>query len=269
MCRMSAITATDVSVGMRQLFFNQLMLLAQTDDNQKYGAGVSDGVCSRKSSAPYSVRGMEWINQLDHKSIWMGHVRKASQNTGLTHYESHPFYFPLGADRWLYAMHNGGIYGFDARRILEPDVDSYRAFKELVPLMQDNDYKLDVGVINAWTATFGDYSEWTFMFMQSHDKLTIVRGHRPMHYVTFGNGLIFNTSKDVLLSLKDWVTTFWRDEIYRMGKIESMAEFTMAEISVASKAFTMHNITKPPVLVFNPGRYITVKNPVDGEQLIK
>ncbi len=251
MCRLMAISDTKHDAPVRRMVMHQLMLYSQADWNQNNGAGVTDGITGRKSPYTYANFGIDWLQHLTPGCIWHGHVRKASRDTALSTSESHPFLYRLHDGSRLFASHNGGVNGFTTRVQGEPDVDSHRAFKELVKLLDDaRAEQVTSDIVNAWIDKFGVGSEWTFMLLHK-DLLHVIRGNRDMHYATFGNGLIFNTSKDVLLNLKEWMSVFW-GENYTMGNIVAIEPWKMVTIVPGKrKPYMIHGIHEqkaPPVV---------------------
>lgn len=261
MCRLLGMTETSYHPIMRRLFFNQLMLLSSTDGAQFDGAGVSDGTTVYKSAYPYMALGQQWISKLDQDSIWIGHVRKASNRTGLSAHEAHPFLMKTANGAHFIATHNGGIRGFDEHQDGQPDVDSYRA---LLALRDKIDGDINVNLINEWIATFKPHSQWTFMFMQNGQRLYIARGQRDMHYVPFGNGFIFNTSKSVLEHFRTWISMYWAQN-FKIGRISDIKPFDLATIDIGSSKFALQSLMAPIEPPDTNGKFIT-QSP-DGESI--
>lgn len=244
MCRLSLDTAESIPLGMRRLFWHQLML-ASNAENQRDGSGMTDGVHIYKSHMPFLNTGANWIPRLNKDAVWLGHVRSASRNTEISPYAAHPFRFTLADGRVLICAHNGFINGMAKSEIGEPKVDSYQAFKLLVVLLNASLIDAPSGnittqIINAWTAQFGVDSEWTFMFYLD-DVATIVRGNRSMFYMPINDGFIFNTSESVLLHLKEWITGFWPGD-YILGKITKIDEFSLCHLKTTTVEFTPQKI---------------------------
>ena len=261
MCRLSGFTARDLDPAMKRLFWHQLMLVSNAE-GQFDGTGMTDGELLLKCELPFSNFGADWVSQLRHDAIWVGHVRSASPNTAHTVLEAHPFVFDVGDTR-LFAAHNGGIKGMPAASVGEPKVDSYQAFKLLIALLQEQrDFTPEL--INTWVSKFGVGSEWAFMF-HYQDKLTIVRGVRPMCYMEFNDGIMFNTSYNVLLHMKEWVRLYWGKN-YRIGKITEIADYQMTTLAIGSHAIELSALSKPVALPVFTGLYYKY----DGkEHLIK
>jgi predicted glutamine amidotransferase len=239
MCRLSALTSLDMSTSMRRLIWHQLML-ASNADGQRDGTGMTDGERMYKSHRPFLEYGEAWIAKLNIEEIWMGHVRAASRNTDITPLAAHPYSFITPQGSPLFAAHNGFITGMPEAEKGDPRVDSYTAFKMLLPLLSNG---LTSEAVNAWTADFGEGSQWTFMF--HHEKcLTIVRGQRTMYYMQLNDGLMFNTQLSVLLHIKEWLHTYWA-HLFTCGKIEEMKEWTMATIKPEQTKVVTEKITAP------------------------
>jgi predicted glutamine amidotransferase len=244
MCRLFALTTTNLDPTMRRLFWHQLAL-ASNADGQPHGTGMSDGTLIAKSHLPFVNYGTNWASILKPDAIWLGHVRAASQHTGRTMHEAHPFVFKLDNGSYLHAAHNGGITGMSEPEKDEPKVDSYQAFKLLVALLNKNKAELTQAVIDTWTSDFGIGSQWTFM-LHYQGRLTVLRGVRTMYYMQLGNGLMFNTSHEVLLHVKEWINTYWYNK-YVLGRIEEIKEYQMGTFDKASVAVKLVSLAKPAV----------------------
>lgn len=265
MCRLLALTATDIDAPMRKLFFSQLMLISNAD-GQRDGAGVTDGHSLYKSHYPYLVIGSEWIDKLNaENTIWMGHVRSASGGTDITPYAAHPFRFVLNDNSAIYAAHNGFIRDMPKSEGTEPRSDSYQAFKYLSALLNEQQYALTWDNINAWLALFGTNSEWAHM-LHYQNKLFVLRGNRTMFYMRFGNGFVFNTSNTVLLHFKEWIHTYWR-KYYTVGRIEELSAFQGVVVAPGSHDMTLTPLTKTPVSESYTDMYYRCVDAV--EQIIK
>jgi predicted glutamine amidotransferase len=270
MCRLTAITATTPQAIMRQLFFHQAMLAANAD-GQHDGAGMTDGVSIYKSSAGFVYAGAEWITNLDPTKPWVGHVRSASSNTEISARAAHPFVFTLPNGERLFAAHNGFVAGMPDPDEDDPLVDSYQAFKLLVPLLIESDYQFTPDMINAWTVLFGRtkarhaMSEWTFMFLYQ-DTLHIVRGVRTMFALPLDDGYLFNTSESVLLHVKEWIQRYWFNR-YKLGKIEPIKPFQLVSIRNGESTINAQALATPPAALDIVGKYYAF---IDGvEKYIK
>lgn len=260
MCRLSAITSSNIRPEMKRLIFNQLMMLSCAHDGQFDGAGVTDGLNIYKSRMSYFYQGPSWIQSLSPDHVWMGHVRSASSRTEISNAAAHPYAFPVNdGEQWLIAAHNGTIRGTREPRADEPVVDSYRAFDGLKDLIQyTRSTDITPELINTWTSTFGIDSEWTFMLMLEPDVLHIVRGNRTMFFMPFGNGYIFNTAKPVLVNLKSWLVTYWGQE-YHGGKIEEVKENTLLQTSFGTDVYRAQKISgSPQAAAVDEGKYLRV-----------
>lgn len=249
MCRLVASTDTKHAEAVRRMVFHQLMLYSQADGNQYNGSGVTDGVTGRKSPFPYADFGIDWLQHLAPNAIWHGHVRRASRDTSLSTNEAHPFYFRLHDGSRLFASHNGGVYGFNARINGDPDVDSFRAFKELVRLLDNaKSETITTEIVNQWIDKFDVGSEWTFMLTHK-GLLHILRGNREMYAASFGNGYLFNTSKTVLMNLANWAATFW-GEPFTIGEARAIEPWTYVTAAPGKRKLHLENIheqKQPPL----------------------
>lgn len=244
MCRLSAFTTTNIDPVMKRLFWNQLMLVSNAD-GQSDGAGMTDGKTAMKSGWTYFDYGQEWVQHLTPGAAWLGHVRSASRSTESGSRAAHPYRFGVG-NASLYAAHNGFIT--DTKDIplqaFEPRVDSYRAFTLLAAAMKPGD-AITPELVNAWTAKFGEGSEWTMM-LHYQDAVHVLVGNRPMHYMSFDNGFMFNTSAVVLTTFKTWILTYWQDR-FKVGKITPMKQHTMARLHPGVSTFEVFDINPSPV----------------------
>lgn len=227
MCRLLAYTGS-VNAAMRRLLFDQLMIRSVADYDQSYGAGVTDGINMFKSGHSYMTVGDQWLNELDPSRVWMGHVRKPSKGTAAAStVASHPFFFPNG----LIAAHNGYISDTGESGQGEPNVDSFRALKQLATAVGDGEITKEL--LNAWIESFGPGSEWAFMIYH-RDTLYIVRGVRPMYYASQAGGVIFSTSSDVLFGYRRWCeNTFGQDLV--VGKIKELGQHRVATVRLGER----------------------------------
>lgn len=205
MCRLSAITS---SFPQRIDALDRMMLVAQTDENQGDGCGLSDGHVVYKSVLGYSstVLGIftSEINfQPEH--ILMGHVRKASAYTGRTRDESHPYMFTTRHGKLLIAAHNGYVQGTPYHTRGNPDTDSWRAFDRLVTLLNATETgDLTQDVMESWLREYEAKS--TMAFLIHYDgALYAFRHNKPLHAMTVGDGYIINTSKNILAVVAAWL----------------------------------------------------------------
>lgn len=242
MCRLSAITTSALDPVMRRLFFHQVMLTSNAD-HQYDGNGFTDGTVVYKTASPFMHYGGEWLRHLDESKIWIGHVRSASQKTGHTTREAHPFVFMLPNGEQLMAAHNGFISGMEKPTPMEPQLDSYQAFKLFLPLLEKHNYVFTPALIDEWTALFGAGSEYAFMFSW-RDTLHIVRGIRTMYALPILDGCIFNTSQPVLLHIKEWIQRYWQTR-YELGKIEEIKPHQLVSITMGQRTFTAQSIAAP------------------------
>lgn len=266
MCRLMGMTGTRADLVMRRLFFHQLMLASVADDGQTDGAGYTDGNQFVKSGRSYLRWDTMHLQALSEDSVWMGHVRRASRHTALDTAAAHPYVFPI-PNGYLFAAHNGTIYGTGEQEGDDPDVDSYRAFKRLATLMQETNGEVSADLINAWTAGFARGSEWTCMFMTNKNKLWIARGVRPMVFMTLNGGLVFNTSWDVMVQFKNWVR-FWGNQ-YEPGKITAIAEHSLVSADLNSQEMRIDALRKPVARQTDDGTVYHLFNPKKGIKVIK
>lgn len=268
MCRMTALTTVSIPTIMRRLVFNQAMIVSMSDGDQKDGAGMTDGYTMKKSVYPYLQQGSQWVAGLNPRSVWMGHVRSASRGTAVTHDTAHPFVLNLWDDHWLYAQHNGGIVGTGVTQQGEPDVDSYRSFKSLAQLMMEQKKSVpEPDIINTWVRGFGSGSNWAFMFMTDGGSVHLCRGSRTLCYMQLDDGLLINTSFDVLLFLKNWLRTYWPD-VYTLGKITPLPEFSYAHVVPGVTEPEIIPLEKPVQIETLTDRYIRFTRKA-GEVLTK
>lgn len=210
MCRLSAITTTNKKAALKRLVFHTMMIASQADDDQSYGCGVSDGKQLIKSGKPYlEVDGMEWISGLDPQRVWIGHVRKPSKGVAAADSKaSHPYGFENNGNPFV-AAHNGWVAGTAVHKAGDPDTDSWRAFTALEQKLNGADITYEA--VQKWLGTFGAGSSYSFLFTQ-RDKLIGVAGHRPLHFMRWGDGVIINTSEFVLNAVASFLSQFERND---------------------------------------------------------
>lgn len=242
------------------MLFDQLMLRSQADGDQSYGAGVTDGINMYKSGLSYTAVGDFWLDDLDPTRMWMGHVRKPSKGTAAAStIASHPFYFPNG----IIAAHNGYIADTGEAGKDEPNVDSFRALKQLATAVGNGE--ITVPLLNTWIESFGPGSEWAFMIYH-HDTLFVVRGIRPMYYTSQSGGVIFSTSPDVLYNYRSWCYRTLGDE-YKLGKIKELGTHRVAIVRQDQRVFITQLTTNLRVIPDPNAFYI--RHTPDGEERIE
>jgi predicted glutamine amidotransferase len=224
MCRLLLMTATRVNEHAKRLFFHQLMLQNRAE-SQNDGAGITDGINLLKSGLDYSTLGLQWLPKLDHRLPWMGHVRSMSKGTSTASVlAAHPFYYK---ESGLIGAHNGFITGTGDSAEGEPNVDSYRALKDLSQRIVKH-RGLDQSVLKDWIQNFGPYSEWAFM-LRYRDDSWVIRGIRHVYWLRIDDGYLFCTSYNSLALFVEWVQMFWPDQ-FNMSNIRDMAEYQAAKI---------------------------------------
>lgn len=271
MCRISASTTTEVPVGMRRLFFNQLMLAGVSDRGQTDGAGVTDGLSISKSVHSYLYYGSAWLPHLDEGQPWIGHVRSASKSAEISHRAAHPYrlwYTIDGVDHYMDAVHNGTIYGTGESADNEPDVDSWRAFKRLAVLMQEAQSPIPTRtIINTWIGEFGLGSRWTCMFLcDGNPTLYVARGTEPMRYMELGDGFLLNTSDIVLLNVKEWILEYW-GRTFVPGKIFDVPEYSFSTIPINTVKVVSESLAKPKALPDESNKFMRITG--NSAQLLK
>jgi hypothetical protein len=101
-----------------------------------------------------------------------------------------------------------------------------------------------VAVMNEWTATLGLGSEWSFSFILDPSVLYLVRGHRMLHTMELGDGLMFCTSYDALYALRRFITTYWSTR-YNPGKIKPIADHQLVTARLGSRQLHIEALVKP------------------------
>jgi len=214
MCRLTAITATDLPLGSKRQIFTQMMLRANAE-GQHDGWGVTDGTVIYKDAKDFYLSSLKWYNKLSERDIFVGHVRAASTGTARTAAESHPFSF-INDDKTnrLVGAHNGFIddsYKGYEYKASNPVSDSFRAFWRLCSVMAKGhstveDMLLNKSVLEEWMSVYGKTSAYAFMlFDRDVSRLHIFRNdQRALYMCQAGNGVIINTSPDVVNGVAEY-----------------------------------------------------------------
>lgn len=232
MCRLVADSARHKSSGNKIFLFDMLMTRALADQGQFGGAGITDGVHVTKSGEQYSFGTHdEWYGKrFDNARAWMGHVRKPSAGTAAPSAESaHPFHFPKTG---LIGSHNGFVTGVIPEKPESgiPYVDSYYTFAKLSELLESSG-KVTKEVLNEWIESMGPGSEYAFMFYYK-DELWVLKGIRPMFYITLNGGRVYCTSLDTIIAVASYTQALWGKEHFDWGaKVMAMPEHTAINIT--------------------------------------
>lgn len=243
MCRLTAITATDIPPQVKAFMLNDLMLRGNADDAQHDGWGIAtEHEILRKSALSYwSSSPDSWMPRAEQlSSLVIGHVRKASLNTHRTLLESHPYEFEVEGGSRLTIAHNGLILGFpyiyNTGTAAEPNTDTFRAAKVLAETLQhlsavNPNQGVDKEVVESWASQFTTGSAYVFMIMY-RGRLVVVRGPatRTMHLAQLGNGYVLHTSKEAIAAFGGLAATYG----YPIGEIYAMKEHTVLTFSPGS-----------------------------------
>lgn len=237
MCRLFAITASDITPNSKVDIIDRSMLLLSTEF-QKDGWGISDGLQVWKTASPYSDD-FSWMNEIDLTSrIIIGHLRSASYGTNKTKLENHPFIFDDTHQKCkpFIAMHNGKFDGLTIPRFAnEPVSDSYCAFKKLAshPIIHS------VSISN-WLSEFEANSTFAFMILQNN-RLFVARDDTcKLFYATIGNGLMIMTSFSAFEQTKAYALV--RHKI-KIGPIHSIPSGRLYMIDYGRTNYSMKFLT--------------------------
>lgn len=220
MCRLAAITSTDIEPQTKKALMHFMMVASAGDDNQVYGAGVSDGDAIFKSGQSYiNADGLSWLGELDPRAPWIGHVRKPSANTtGADSEAAHPYACDNSGNAFV-GIHNGWVAGTTGWRKDAPDTDSWRAFKALERLAAGA--LLDQPLIQRWLQTFESGTSSSFLLVQD-GQLIGVRGLRTLYRFKLHNGWVINTSHAVIANVHAYAALF----MLPIERIEELPEGT-------------------------------------------
>ena len=233
MCRLCALTANSENFKpIKNQFFDRFMMVSQTDEAQNDGWGITDGQNLWKTCQMYSGASPIWTRNIDENSAYLGHVRKSSSGTGKEDKESHPYLFLPECNNDfepLYAAHNGYIQGTSwqvAKYGVDPNTDSWRAFKELESLLVPGQ-KISPHVIEHWLESFEETSQFAFL-LHWGGEIYAIRHDRPLFIATIDNGFLINTSPGVMN-----VTRHYAKEVHglEIGPNVEIAKDSMLVIS--------------------------------------
>lgn len=193
MCRLigvHSLSPVDAYTTVLQRIITMQLLYNAALEEQRDGAGVTDGV--RLSKTDETPVGLDWsvMQMFDPNAPWLGHVRAASRGTDTTVYEAHPYRYGVD-DTLTHFAHNGFFPEYRSRYAVpedfadehEPDyvvplTDSYFAgniLHKLLLLTPD-----DPGhAIREWAALHSYRAEWSIAF-HFRSRLHFVRGHRDL-----------------------------------------------------------------------------------------
>lgn len=214
MCRISALTATDLPRREGAMLFHDLMLRANADAQPDgWGIFASEDGYLVKSGNPYFACRSTWLQhyveaeRAETAGILLGHVRAASPHTARTIKESHPFLF-LNDDKTIrfVGAHNGAITGTHHHytwRAGDPNVDSFRAFTVLDQLLAaGND--LTAGLVDEWMSRFNEDSAFAIGIVHNGRLYLFRNSRRVLHAAAVGNGYLINTSHEILAATADY-----------------------------------------------------------------
>lgn len=243
MCRLLAITASDISSNAKVDILDRSMLLLRTEF-QKDGWGISDGINVWKSANQYSdgrLNEFDWMNEIDTNRIIIGHLRSASFGTNKTQLENHPFVFDDKNDKnqkchKFIAMHNGKFDGVHIPKWCgEPVSDSYQAFKKLT-----QSPAIHSASISKWLSEFEVGSTFAFMILQNN-CLYLARDEKcKLYYAPLGNGIITMTSAEILEQVRSYAAI--RHKI-RIGPIEYVPCGRLYRLEYGNMKFSMRQLT--------------------------
>jgi len=204
MCRLFALTDTSLPPGVRKDVLDRAMLL-HLGEGQHHGWGVTDGQRVWKGAGRYG-RDMRWVNEAADQTILVGHVRHASEGTGLSDKEAHPFVFPD-----FIGVHNGFFdldLGFDTK---EADSDSFRGFLLLQWLWEGHYGPLPPRRCEEWLRYLYDGSGLAVLLLprlnQGHVLQVYKDDRSKLFYCPVGNGYLLTTSRTVMSDLRHYLAT--------------------------------------------------------------
>jgi len=250
MCRICALTNTDHSPIFRPLLMHTMMLSANADSvPQRDGWGVTDGnyLCKAEGSFRNYLHS-SWMENMETRHMWLGHVRNASTGTSTTKEASHPYRF-----KHFVGVHNGNFGGTwrEMPNGTVPDsinTDSWRAFYILDMMLEQG--KFLPSIVDEWVSRFDDDSAFVVMLLHNQ-QLHIIRGPktRDMYYGEHGNGFIFHTDATVLKTTHDWANWYTGEGIV---DIQEFPELHYARLDPGTQEFaelrkldyTPHKITR-------------------------
>jgi hypothetical protein len=233
MCRLTLLTASAGSLGgagVKRLLMHQTMLYSVADDNQAFGSGLSDGLTVKKSGHSYARFGMSWLPYLAPDRSWLGHVRMPSPGTDRSSaLAAHPYSFQNGEAPFILA-HNGYMTptGFAAGPH-EPDTDTYRAGVLLEEMLGGRLLQRDI--VEEWLSLYNDRSSSSFIILQN-DFALVLRLQRTLYAVSVGDGMLINTSQDVLHGVRNTFLQFFN---LRMSEPQLIAEDSYAFLRPATQ----------------------------------
>lgn len=237
MCRLLAITASDINPNAKVDILDRSMLLLRTEF-QRDGWGVSDGIQIWKGATPYSDD-FNWMNEIDLTNrILIGHLRSASFGTNKTRLENHPFLFDDKHQKCpkFIAMHNGKFDGLTIPHLHnEPVSDSYYAFKKLARFTAIHSVS-----ISNWLSDFEANSTFAFMILQNN-RLFVARDETcKLFYATIGNGIMIMTSYTAFEHTKNYALI--RHKI-KIGPINIVPSGRLYMMDYGSTRYAMKTLT--------------------------
>jgi len=207
MCRLVALTATNVSNSEVAKILQLAMIASQASDSQnKDGWGVSSSWGNyMKNSGSFLASGQEWIdhvvNSRTRYTPALAHLRNSSAGTSVTVKEAQPFVFESNDGISFVGMHNGrmdGSYsGWRSWQTGDANSDSWRVFSRLNQMMLDkNQRTVNADLITEWLNAYDDSSAYVFVIASGSDIYIVRNNLRDLHCMRCGNGFLITTSAD-------------------------------------------------------------------------
>lgn len=208
MCRLTALTATNISNVDVARILHLAMIASQASDSQnKDGWGVASSWGQyMKNSGSFMTADQEWYQHVVNSKVRytpaLAHLRNSSAGTSVTAKEAQPFVFGVDDNSVSFvAMHNGRVDGsYNDRRgwqTGDPNSDSWRAFDRLHTMMvTNNHWTINAELITQWLNAYEDSSAYVFVIATDNDIHVVRNNQRDLHCMKCGNGFLITTSAD-------------------------------------------------------------------------
>lgn len=254
MCRLCGITFNNMPM---LDIIDRFMLLNQLDEGQFDGCGITNGKQVTRSVMPYSHTVLQHFDDgdggFDLENGIVGHVRKASPQTGKTRDESHPFTFLIG-DKPLIGAHNGYFVGSGWSKKDEPNSDSWRAFSKLAEILRDTDDQvLSKDVFETWLSNYEEGSLIGLLIMYD-GYIYAYRHNKPLYMADFGNGYVINTGARTIVLMAEYIRQRRWGDVPELDPVEIPSD-TLLRMKPCTKMFHMDqlNVQFKPKTVYNNG----------------
>lgn len=228
MCRLAAITATNIPLSTKVALLDRLMLMGNAD-RQTDGWGVADESGNGAKSGGDYFRGVPtWMRRFRNE-IFIGHVRSASFGTEMGTDAAHPYVFKddTGAVDFIGA-HNGQFLGTWKNQPTglpnAVNTDSWRAFFQLHKKIAGRIIEPDI--VTDWLSVYDDTSAFALLILQNNILSVVRNSQRTLHMARIGNGFVIHTAKEALESLAEYATSFR----LVIDNIEAVPEQTLVQI---------------------------------------